>query len=253
MSTKSTKSTKKSAKKPVKKSSKPVSKVRTKKAKSVVAAKKPAKRVVAAKKPVKRVVAAKKPVKRVVAKKAVKAPRPATAKAKGKAAPIASTAEFMVHAYAMETEAAERYAEFADAMETHNNLEVAELFRKLSRIEQRHADQILEQMGWKQSPVSAAGYRWEGVEGPETADPTELHYLMQPYHALQIALLNEKRARDFFANLAKVTKDKGVKAGALEMREEEEEHVSLIQEWLKRTPKPDANWQADQDPPVLSD
>ena len=153
----------------------------------------------------------------------------------------------------METEAAERYAEFADAMEAHNNLEVAELFRKLSRIEQRHADQILEQMGWKQSPVSAAGYRWEGVEGPETADPTELHYLMQPYHALQIALLNEKRARDFFANLAKVAKDKGVKAAALEMREEEEEHVHLIEGWLARTPKPDANWHTDQDPPVLSD
>ena len=59
----------------------------------------------------------------------------------------------MVHAYAMEAEAAERYAEFADSMEVHNNREVAELFRKLSRIEQRHADQILEQMGWKQSPV----------------------------------------------------------------------------------------------------
>jgi len=159
----------------------------------------------------------------------------------------------MAHAYAMEVEAAERYAEFADAMEVHNNREVAELFRKLSRIEQRHADQILEQMGWKQSPVASAGYRWEGMEGPETADPTELHYLMQPYHALQIALHNEKRARDFFAHLAKITGNPGVRKGALEMREEEAEHVHLIEGWLKRTPKPDANWQADQDPPALSD
>ena len=166
---------------------------------------------------------------------------------------VASSAEFMAHAYAMEAEAAERYAEFADSMEVHNNREVAELFRKLARIEQRHADQILEQMGWKQSPVTAANVRWEGMEGPETADPTELHYLMQPYHALQIALHNEKRARDFFAQLAKATKDVGVRAGALEMEEEEAEHVRLIEEWLKRTPKPAANWQADPDPPVLSD
>jgi len=185
--------------------------------------------------------------------RAVAKPAPKRAVARTKAAPIASASEFMVHAYAMEAEAAERYAEFADSMEVHNNLEVAELFRKLSRIEQRHADQILEQMGWKQSPVSAANYRWEGTEGPETADPTELHYLMQPYHALQIALINEKRARDFFAHLARVTTNAGVRKGALEMQEEEAEHVRLIEEWLKRTPKPDPNWETDQDPPVLSD
>jgi len=188
--------------------------------------------------------------KRAVAKAAPKRTAP---KAAARKAPIANASEFMVHAYAMEAEAAERYAEFADSMEVHNNLEVAELFRKLSRIEQRHADQILEQMGWKQSPVSSADYRWEGIEGPETADPTELHYLMQPYHALQIALINEKRARDFFAHLAKATTNAGVRKGALEMREEEAEHVRLIEGWLQRTPKPDPNWEADQDPPVLSD
>jgi rubrerythrin len=192
--------------------------------------------------------------KRRATKSAARSVRAAGPKrASAKAAPVASNAEFMAHAYAMEAEAAERYAEFADSMEVHNNLEVAELFRKLSRIEQRHADQILEQMGWKQSPVSTADVRWQGAEGPETADPTELHYLMQPYHALQIALHNEKRARDFFANLAKVTKDAGVRKGAREMEEDEAEHVRLIEEWIKRTPVPDSNWEADPDPPVLSD
>ena len=186
-------------------------------------------------------------------RKGAKAPKRAVAKAARKGSPVASAADFMAHAYAMEVEAAERYAEFADSMEMHNNREVAELFRKLSRIEQRHADQILEQMGWKQSPLTSLKVRWEGMEGPETADPTELHYLMQPYHALQIALHNEKRARDFFAHLAKVTKDAGVRKGALEMEEDEAEHVRLIEAWLKRTPKPDPNWQTDQDPPVLSD
>ena len=184
-------------------------------------------------------------------RKGAKAPKRVVAKAARKGSPVASAADFMAHAYAMEVEAAERYAEFADSMEMHNNREVAELFRKLSRIEQRHADQILEQMGWKQSPLTSLKVRWEGMEGPETADPTELHYLMQPYHALQIALHNEKRARDFFAHLAKVTKDAGVRKGAREMEEDEAEHVRLIEAWLKRTPKPDPNWQTDQDPPVL--
>ncbi len=185
--------------------------------------------------------------------RAAATPKRTAARAAAKAAPIASASGFMAHAYAMEAEAAERYAEFADSMEMHNNRDVAELFRKLSRIEQRHADQILEQMGSKQSPAPSANFRWEGAEGPETADPTELHYLMQPYHALQIALHNEKRARDFFAHLAKVTANAGVRKGALEMERDEAEHVRLIEEWLKRTPVPDFNWEADPDPPMLSD
>jgi rubrerythrin len=159
----------------------------------------------------------------------------------------------MAYAYAMEGEAAERYAEFADSMEVHNNREVAELFRKLSRIEQRHADQIVEQMGWKQAPALSANVRWEGAEGPETGAPIELHYLMQPYHALQIALHNEKRARDFFTHLVKLTSNAGVRKAALEMQQEEVEHVRLIEEWLKRTPVPESNWEADLDPPMLSD
>jgi rubrerythrin len=227
-------STKKSTKKVAKRGTKPRTKSNAK------PSAKPS-----AKPKVKKAAAASKP-------KGVRAPKRALAKVAAKA-PVPSASEFMAYAYAMEAEAAERYAEFADSMEVHNNREVAELFRKLSRIEQIHADQILEQMGWDRAPVTSADVRWQGGEGPETADPTELHYLMQPYHALQIALHNEKRARDFFANLAKVSKDAGVRAGALEMKEEEAEHVRLIEEWLKRTPKPDPNWEADQDPPVLSD
>jgi rubrerythrin len=232
-------STNRSAKKSVSKSAKKVTKVNTKKTKTAVA---PARAVGKAAQSPKRAVA-----------KIGQTPKRGVAKRAGKGMAFANSSEFMVHAYAMEAEAAERYAEFADSMEVHNNREVAELFRKLSRIEQRHADQILEQMGSKQSPVSSGNYRWEGTEGPETADPTELHYLMQPYHALQIALHNEKRARDFFAHLAKVAANAGVRKGALEMQEEEAEHVRLIEEWLKRTPEPDVNWEADQDPPVLSD
>ena len=53
------------------------------------------------------------------------------------AAPAVATAPptlyaFMAQALAMELEAVERYTEFADAMETHNNLEVASMFRTMA-------------------------------------------------------------------------------------------------------------------------
>ena len=62
----------------------------------------------------------------------------------------------MAYAYAMEVEAAERYAELADQMSTHHNREVSELFAKLARIEGKHRDQILAKMGWTSPPEAAA-------------------------------------------------------------------------------------------------
>ena len=62
----------------------------------------------------------------------------------------------MAQALAMEIEAAQRYAEFADAMEMHNNREVAALFRKMADIEGKHATQIMAEMGWKRAAGAAA-------------------------------------------------------------------------------------------------
>ena len=84
-------------------------------------------------------------------------------------------AELMAMALEMESEAAQRYAEFADAMETHNNVEVAALFRKMANIETGHAQAIMSEMGWREAPPSrgfgapkgvvAAGSRARGLSG----------------------------------------------------------------------------------------
>ena len=174
--------------------------------------------------------------------------------AKPSAAAVRNMNELMAYAYALEIEAAERYAEFADAMETHNNRAVAELFRKLARIEHKHAEQILEEMRWTAPPSSPiGGYQWQGLEGPETADFATLHYLMQPYHALEIALLNEKRAFEFFSGLVRRATTDKVKRAAKEMAGEEAEHVRLIEDWMKKVPRPEPQWDVDLDPPRYVD
>jgi rubrerythrin len=166
----------------------------------------------------------------------------------------AGRADFLARAWTMEVEAAERYASFADAMDQHNNREVAELFRKLARIEQLHADQLLEEDLSRRPPaLPPGGLRWDGGEGPETAAPGELHYRMQPYHALQIALDCEKRANKFFSEYASKTADAKLRKAAREMAAEEAEHVRLIEDWLKRTPLPEKDWERDPDPPFVSD
>jgi rubrerythrin len=166
----------------------------------------------------------------------------------------AGRADFLMRAWTMEVEAAERYASFADAMDQHNNREVAELFRKLARIEQLHADQLLEEDLSRRTPaLPPGGLRWDGGEGPETAAPDELHYRMQPYHALQIALDCEKRANKFFSEYASKTADAKLRKAAREMAAEEAEHVRLIEDWIKRTPPPEKDWEHDPDPPFVSD
>jgi len=160
--------------------------------------------------------------------------------------------EFMAYAYAMEVEAADRYAELADQMSTHHNREVSELFAKLARIEGKHRDQILAKMGWT-SPPETAVFRWETPEGAETTDYGELHYLMQPYHALKLAEHNEQRAVEFFERFAAARVPASVRAAALEMAAEEREHVRLIGEWLAKVPPPEPGWDEDMDPPAGAD
>lgn len=163
-----------------------------------------------------------------------------------------TVAEFMACAWALEDEAADRYAELADLMGTHNNAEVAELFRKLSRIEGKHRDQIAAQMGWTRPP-DVSCFRWETLEGPETTDYGELHYLMQPYHALKLAEHNERRAVEFFARFAAARLPAEVRTAAAEMADDEREHVRLIGEWLAKYPEPEPGWDDDPDPPAVVD
>jgi len=160
--------------------------------------------------------------------------------------------EFMARALAIEQEAALRYEEFADSMETHNNPEVAQLFRTMAGYESKHAAQIMAEMGWTSAPPVPDG-SWPSFEPPESAPHEQVHYLMQPWHALQVALQAEQRAEAFFAELARVAPDGPVREAALKLQAEEREHVELVKAWLAKVPEPDRDWETDPDPPRLVD
>jgi len=171
---------------------------------------------------------------------------------KAKPKPSGQYADFMARAYTIELEATERYAQFAEQLETHNNREVAQLFRKLADIEALHAKRILEEMKWPSMPALPPAYAWDGVEGPETAPFDSLHYLMQPWHALEIALRCELEAQRYYEGIAASAAPRPVRAAAREMAAEEAEHVSLIRQWMQRVPQPKADWDADPDPPGVN-
>ena len=160
----------------------------------------------------------------------------------------------MAQALTMEREAVARYTELAEMMETHNNTEVAALFRKMAEYEGHHVAQILADMGWAEDEYASheAG-GWAGVEPPESVPVDEMHYLMHPWHALQLALAAEQRAVEFFDAMAREAPDDTMRRAAEEMRAEEVEHVELVRAWLAKVPKPGAEWAVDPDPPRYVD
>jgi rubrerythrin len=66
---------------------------------------------------------------------------------------------------------------------------------------------------------------------------------------LQLALANEQRAERFFAKLASLATVESVRKAALELQQDEAEHIEMVQAWLKKVPQPAASWDQDPDPP----
>jgi rubrerythrin len=136
-------------------------------------------------------------------------------------------------------------------METHNNPELVEVFRDLAKAEGFHAEEIRRQAG--QIDVVAHAERiggWRRGESPEEVDLSAAHYLMTPWHALQLALAAEKRALAFFSRIVETAKDSKIKQMAEEFVEEEAEHVNLVHRLLRKYSPPPESWAHDGDPAI---
>jgi rubrerythrin len=165
--------------------------------------------------------------------------------------PMVSVDMLLAYSLAIEQEAAERYAELGDQMQVHNNHEVAELFHKLAAIEAKHVANVKAIGEGRELPrISLWDLQWDDGESPEAPSHDEVHYLMTPYHALSLALFAERRAVAFFARVAQEADDEEVRHMASQLRSEEQQHVTLMQQWLGRYPEPEAGWDEDPDPPA---
>ena len=77
----------------------------------------------------------------------------------------------------------------------------------------------------------------------------DAHYLMNKCQALELALHNEIRGRDFYAQVAGSSSDPAVQEAAAEMAAEEDTHVSMLREWVTREACAAERRPADLDPP----
>ncbi len=150
--------------------------------------------------------------------------------------PIESVAEFLVHALELEQESAERYRLLAETMAVHHNPEVAQLFRRLADMSDAHASEVIARAeGMLLPEIAPWDFKWTCPGSPETdCEDGEVSYLMTPLQALELALLNEIRGRDFYVQVAGFSPTPRVRALASEMAAEEGDHVQLLRDWLAR-------------------
>ena len=164
---------------------------------------------------------------------------------------ISSLADLLAIAYQIEADAVERYELLADQMQTHNNPELVAAFRDLARAEAIHRDEIRRMAGDIDVVEHAQKVaKWGRGESPEQVELGEAHYMMTPWHALQLALAGEERALAYFKSVLETTTDPAIRKMAEEFAEEEEEHVSLVHRLLTKHPRPPDSWSDDPDPPV---
>ncbi len=166
---------------------------------------------------------------------------------------INSVSEFFARALAIEVEAAERYEMLADQMEVHNNRRIAEIFRKMAKVESEHRTEIARRAGNALVDGKAAQFSWIRPDGPEAIDFADLHYKMTPRQALQLARLNEERAARYFEAIAANATDSEIAAFAATLAEDERQHLAWVDRWIEKCSPDDPDWDEDLDPPVLSD
>lgn len=149
--------------------------------------------------------------------------------------------EFLAYAILLEKEAADRYGELADSMESSGNREVGRLFRQLSEYSRLHLADATARAGFRQIPdIRAANLGWRNFENPETAAIWAADPMIGREQALEIALDAEMAGYDYYRGVRDATTDPEIRALASEFTDEEAEHVAELQKWIAahKTGKP---------------
>ncbi len=166
-------------------------------------------------------------------------------------AAIRTVPELLAHALAMETEAAERYGELADQMETHRKGGVAAIFRRLEQAEKAHVGDLAEMCKRVQLPHYAPwDFKWTSGESPETIALDKVHYQMSVKAAVLLALEHERKAVQFYTGIAETAEAADVAKLARQFAEEEQEHVGWLEDCLAECAADDSGFVEDPDPPL---
>ncbi|MGD0430230.1 MAG: ferritin family protein [Acetobacteraceae bacterium] len=144
-----------------------------------------------------------------------------------------SVEEFLAYAINLESEAADRFGQLADAMDACGNREVGKLFRRLADYSRLHLADARARSGFRAIPAMNPGdFSWPGMESPETAAIWAADPFIGREQALDIALDAEAASRDYYRSVFEATDDPEIRVLAEEFAMEESEHVAELRKWI---------------------
>ncbi|HUO54564.1 MAG TPA: ferritin family protein [Rhodoblastus sp.] len=141
--------------------------------------------------------------------------------------------EFLAYSIHLEQEAADRFGELADAMETGGNHEVAQLFRQLADYSRLHLSDAKARAGFREIPkIAPMEFVWPDLESPEAAAIWGADPMLSRREALEIALSAEKAGHDYYKSVRDTTDDPEIRILAAEFVNEEMGHVAVLKKWI---------------------
>ncbi len=140
---------------------------------------------------------------------------------------------FLAYAIRLEEEAALRFGQLADAMDSCGNREVGNLFRRLSDYSRLHLADARARSGFRNVPKMKTGeFEWPDLESPEAAAIWAADPFLGRNEALEIALAAEEAGYDYYKKVLDETTDPEVKALAREFVDEESGHIAELKRWI---------------------
>jgi rubrerythrin len=144
--------------------------------------------------------------------------------------------EFLAHSIHLEAEAATRFGELADAMESAGNKDVAKLFYQLASYSRLHLADAKARAGFREIPhLDNQQFTWPDLESPECAAIWGADPMLGRDEALQIALAAETAGHDYYKSVLDTTSDPEIKRFAAEFTTEEAGHVAQLKKWIAAT------------------
>jgi rubrerythrin len=142
--------------------------------------------------------------------------------------------ELYCHSLALEREAFKRFVELERLMRDAGMDYLAEEFERIGREEQEQYEALALGTAERNLPeVSPWEYAWHYL-GPDAAQPRAPKSARE---AIVSALSMERRAQNFYVDVAEHTQDDAVCAFAAEMAADEQRHILRLEQLLLREPE----------------
>ena len=140
----------------------------------------------------------------------------------------------------IEIEAYKRYKQFAERLGSRDSDDAGAVFESMAVNESKHGEQLAERrlaLFGAEPPTVKLDDIFD-VEAPDFGAPS---MNMSPLKAYQVALSSEKKAFEFYGQALRYVSQPDVKALFEELRDEEAEHIRMVEEIIAKLPPEAAN------------